>query len=552
VGPVTRASLAHRTGLFMQGYGMFRKRQVDPELETGPEPDEAQRSSWRGIAILAIATLVVAGLAATYSSDDTSWTDRITPQPQSKADKAGSGTPAPLVDARQSPPTDGQSRRALDAERARSTALENELAAMRREAEARAAQMHQLGDDAKQQQAAQSTIAELRQSLQQERDKAALLDKEKAARQADAEQARAALDEASARNAALTSELAGLRREIEARAAPSPQAADQAEQKRQLESTVAELRQSLQQEQEKTANLLKETETSKQSIAANSEQYQRTIDGERKRSAALADELATTRSDSEKEATRSREASEELVQQRQAMEGKVAELQQALQQEREKRAALEKKAGAARHSMLADADQHRRALDEARARNAALASELAGARREVETQAALARKTEDEAAQHRQDGEKTMAKVQQPLKREPDATERTPDGVATTGRAADARVGSAAHEDAPASPAAADRQDTEPTRLLARASALLAQGNIVAARIVLERAAESGNAQASFMLAETYDPAVLSSWGAYRTRGERAKAREHYIRAQSGGIQEAKARLEALHWFGER
>jgi len=38
--------------------------------------------------------------------------------------------------------------------------------------------------------------------------------------------------------------------------------------------------------------------------------------------------------------------------------------------------------------------------------------------------------------------------------------------------------------------------------LLARASALLGQGNIGAARTVLERAVETGSAQASFMLAE--------------------------------------------------
>ena len=37
---------------------------------------------------------------------------------------------------------------------------------------------------------------------------------------------------------------------------------------------------------------------------------------------------------------------------------------------------------------------------------------------------------------------------------------------------------------------------------MARASALLAQGNIGAARIVLERAAETGSAEASFALAE--------------------------------------------------
>jgi hypothetical protein len=40
------------------------------------------------------------------------------------------------------------------------------------------------------------------------------------------------------------------------------------------------------------------------------------------------------------------------------------------------------------------------------------------------------------------------------------------------------------------------------------------RGNIGAARIVLERTAENGNARASFMLAETYVPVILSL-GAY-------------------------------------
>jgi hypothetical protein len=80
------------------------------------------------------------------------------------------------------------------------------------------------------------------------------------------------------------------------------------------------------------------------------------------------------------------------------------------------------------------------------------------------------------------------------------------------------------------------------TRLIARASILLDQGNIGAARIVLERAAEVGSAQASFMLAQTYDPVVLSAWGTYGTRGEATKAREFYAKAQAGGIQETKDR----------
>ena len=96
-------------------------------------------------------------------------------------------------------------------------------------------------------------------------------------------------------------------------------------------------------------------------------------------------------------------------------------------------------------------------------------------------------------------------------------------------------------------PKAAEAQGSaESAKLVTRAKVLLGQGNIVAARIVLEPAAESGNAQASFMLAETYDPVILSAWGTYGTRGEAAKAREHYAKAQSGGIPEAKDRLDAL------
>ena len=100
---------------------------------------------------------------------------------------------------------------------------------------------------------------------------------------------------------------------------------------------------------------------------------------------------------------------------------------------------------------------------------------------------------------------------------------------------------------ATAQPPAAEAQETpEATRLIARARALLGQGNIGAARIVLERAAETGNAQASFTLAETYDPVILSAWGTYGTRGDATKAREFYAKAHAGGILDAKDRLERL------
>ena len=82
--------------------------------------------------------------------------------------------------------------------------------------------------------------------------------------------------------------------------------------------------------------------------------------------------------------------------------------------------------------------------------------------------------------------------------------------------------------------------------MVARASLLLGQGDIGSARIVLERAAATGNAQASFALAETYDPLVLGKWGAYGTLGDAAKARDLYARAQAGGVKEARERFDAL------
>src|SRR6187200_317486 len=95
-------------------------------------------------------------------------------------------------------------------------------------------------------------------------------------------------------------------------------------------------------------------------------------------------------------------------------------------------------------------------------------------------------------------------------------------------------------------PRTAAQGNRELARLTARASALLSQGNIGAARAVLERAAETGSAQAIFALAETYDPNVLATWRTYGTRGDVTKARDLYARAFDGGSKAAKDRSDAL------
>jgi TPR repeat protein len=81
---------------------------------------------------------------------------------------------------------------------------------------------------------------------------------------------------------------------------------------------------------------------------------------------------------------------------------------------------------------------------------------------------------------------------------------------------------------------------------MARARQLIEQRNISAARSMLERAAEAGDPQALFALAETYDPNVLAAWGTVGTQGDAAKAKQLYAKARAGGLEEAEARLQAL------
>ena len=75
---------------------------------------------------------------------------------------------------------------------------------------------------------------------------------------------------------------------------------------------------------------------------------------------------------------------------------------------------------------------------------------------------------------------------------------------------------------------------------------LLGRGDIGSARNLLQRASEMGDAQASFTLAETYDPLILSKWGTYGTLGDAKRALDLYARAFAGGINEAKERSDAL------
>jgi BA14K-like protein len=189
----------------------------------------------------------------------------------------------------------------LQQERERSATLASELAAARTETETKAVQS-KAGDEAThQKQMAERVIAELRQSLQQERDKAVAIAQDAAAARQEltesAEQHRRELEEARALPAALASELVAVRSESENQAAQARKAGDEATQQKQAtDSLITELRQTLQEEREKTAALALEAGGTRRATAS-AEQYRRELEQARARAAALASELAGARSD---------------------------------------------------------------------------------------------------------------------------------------------------------------------------------------------------------------------------------------------------------------
>ena len=79
-----------------------------------------------------------------------------------------------------------------------------------------------------------------------------------------------------------------------------------------------------------------------------------------------------------------------------------------------------------------------------------------------------------------------------------------------------------------------------------RGEEFTAAGDFVSARLVFQRAAETGNAKAAFMLAGTYDPAVLDLPRSMGVAPDIAKARLWYEKAKNLGSPEAARRLELL------
>jgi hypothetical protein len=400
----------------------------------------------------------------------------------------------------------------LEQERQKTAALAQEVASARQELTTSAEKLHQALDEERERRAA---LADLQQSLQREQKKTAALMQEAKASQAmtmAAEPQRRALDEAQAHAAALASELAGTRREIETQAAQSQKAVDKAvQQKQAAEATIAELQQSLQQE--------------------------------RQRAETLSSDLGEVRREVEALATLSRQKNDEAAQLKRVAETAKAELQQSLQQQQEKARALEGELEKVRQSADAQVATPRKTNEEAaRTKHIeTVTSDVVGT---------LRRQNSDETASD-QAAEYAKAELRSlPQKR------GQPKGITPNAETTRQSAGTGAT----AQPVSTEAKGSEAAGLLARAKALVGQGKIRAARDVLERAAETGSAQATFALAETYDPIVLATWRTRGTVGDVTKARDLYAMAYEGGIKAAKDRSHALviaggerkpaSWFG--
>ena len=74
----------------------------------------------------------------------------------------------------------------------------------------------------------------------------------------------------------------------------------------------------------------------------------------------------------------------------------------------------------------------------------------------------------------------------------------------------------------------------------------IAAGDVVTARIVFQRGAEAGDANAAMALGATYDPTVLAELGVAGLGADVEKARTWYQKAESLGSTEATRRLAIL------
>ena len=97
-----------------------------------------------------------------------------------------------------------------------------------------------------------------------------------------------------------------------------------------------------------------------------------------------------------------------------------------------------------------------------------------------------------------------------------------------------------------AAPAVRRMDPDELAGLLRRAKSLLAVGDISAARLLLEPAADAQEAEAALMLGTTYDPLVIGNQDMRSVTPDPAMARQWYQKAAALGSADARRRLSQI------
>jgi DNA repair exonuclease SbcCD ATPase subunit len=297
----------------------------------------------------------------------------------------------------------------LKQEREHAALLEQDLAAARQDVETQKAPVVKPPTEVSQlKKRADAGSAELRKTLQQERDRATRLEQD----------------------------LASARRDVETQMAFAAKASDEVTKfKQAAEKGSAELRQSLQKEQEKAETLAQELAMARARIYAfeaqarqasdQAAELKQTAEGgvadlrtslqqERDRASRLEQDVAAARRDVEKQSALAAKAGEEARQMKQAADS-AAELQKSLEQEQERTAHLEQDVAAARRDLekqtalaaKAEVRQSNQAAGSAaelqkppeqQERAAGLEQDVAAARRDVEKQTARAAKASRHAS----------------------------------------------------------------------------------------------------------------------------------------------------------
>src|SRR5664279_5394775 len=117
--------------------------------------------------------------------------------------------------------------------------------------------------------------------------------------------------------------------------------------------------------------------------------------------------------------------------------------------------------------------------------------------------------------------------------------------VTTTGIQTSAATASLPAE-SPAPETARQMDPKEIAALIKRGEELLSNGDISAARLLLQRAAETHDVRAAFVLAGTYDPMLIGQISRGGGGSDVALARVWYQRARDWGSPDAPRQLEAL------